>query len=707
MVCPYDQVNMTDKSRGMFGSLYSLVKAFLKDFYTESKKGTLQHRKGIAIFAAFVLVCFLVVAVLLLKVSESPVFCGVCHNMKVYVDSWKSSTHREVACIKCHYKPGFANHLKGKWQDGQLSLVYFVTGKSPTRPHAEIDDVSCLQSGCHKRTDLKNEMVFKNVLFSHPRHIEQMKRQKQLRCTTCHSQIVQGAHMTVTDVECFICHFYKTRDQKTYVTGCNTCHFEARGDIKVSEAFTFNHKRYIARGIKCEQCHTTVVSGDGHIPEFACLQCHNKRAILEAKYTPEFLHQNHVTKHKVECFTCHSPIKHQITGLHYKGQEAAPCADCHNGGLHLEKVSMYLGKGAKLVEDRPNRMAAINMDCDVCHGQGRKGKGPAATCDECHGNLTNGMMERWRKNLRDGQDDLLKEISAAKAAGGEKPTGAVKQALSDAQYNYEFIKRGDGVHNIVYAMQIVETTKKALQVATGKAKGPVEKTGPVSCMKTCHGEIGERRVSFGSVLFPHAAHIDGEASCFNCHSQYAQHGQTYIKGCSNCHHGEGMGKVRCSDCHRPEESMFSGKGVRSIANMPDAMYGKVACTECHSVVKQGKKGSNQSVKANCVACHSKDYAGLVDDWKAQDRKLQDKYAGSLSTLEKEIGDIEKQEGRHSVPLRAGLDEIAGDTQFLLKGKVYHNPQYAEAIAAKIEKNTSTLQSMIKTKKEGRKLVLQK
>ena len=92
-------------------------------------------------------------------------------------------------------------------------------------------------------------MVFKNVLFSHPSHIERMKRQKQLRCTTCHSQIVQGAHMTVTDVECFICHFYKTKDQKEYVTGCPTCHFEARGDIKVNEQFTFNHKRYIARGI--------------------------------------------------------------------------------------------------------------------------------------------------------------------------------------------------------------------------------------------------------------------------------------------------------------------------------------------------------------------------------------------------------------------------------------------------------------------------
>ena len=85
-------------------------------------------------------------------------------------------------------------------------------------------------------------MVFKNVLFSHPSHIEQMRRQKQLRCTTCHSQIVQGAHMTVTDVECFICHFYKSRRPSPSQAGCTTCHFEARGDIKVVRPFTFNQR---------------------------------------------------------------------------------------------------------------------------------------------------------------------------------------------------------------------------------------------------------------------------------------------------------------------------------------------------------------------------------------------------------------------------------------------------------------------------------
>ena len=67
---------------------YALVRAFLKDFYAESKRGTLQHKKGVIIFLSFCLVCFVVVVGVLFKLSESPVFCGQCHNMKVYIDSW-------------------------------------------------------------------------------------------------------------------------------------------------------------------------------------------------------------------------------------------------------------------------------------------------------------------------------------------------------------------------------------------------------------------------------------------------------------------------------------------------------------------------------------------------------------------------------------------------------------------------------------------
>ena len=683
---------------------YALVRAFLKDFYTESKRGTLQHKKGLIIFLSFCLVCFVVVVGVLFKLSESPVFCGQCHNMKVYIDSWHSSKHRDVTCVKCHYKPGLANHIKGKWQDGQLSLVYFITGKSPTRPHAEIDDASCLQSGCHKRSDLKDKMVFKNVLFSHPSHIEQMRRHKQLRCTTCHSQIVQGAHMTVTDVECFICHFYKSGGQAGSTAECTTCHFEARGDIKVSPAFTFNHKKYISRGIKCEQCHTNVVSGDGHIPEFACLQCHNNRTILEAKYTPEFLHTNHVTNHKVECFACHSAIKHQVTGLHYKGQVAQACVDCHVGGLHEDKVSMYLGKGARLVPERPNRMAAINMDCNVCHQQGPGGSSPV-TCTQCHGSLTEGMAKGWKASLDAGRQALLKQISEAKAASGTHASAAMTQAINDAQYNYEFLGKGNGVHNIVYATQVIEASQAALRKAAGSAKpaAGAQAKDSTSCL-LCHKGIEEKNVPFGKVVFPHSVHAEGEASCLKCHTPYTDHGKTVLKGCSDCHHGEGMGKVQCSDCHAAKAAMFSGKGVRGVADAPNSMMGKVQCAQCHKAEKQGKRGSAATIKAACVGCHDKDYGGLADDWISADKSAREKYASTLVGLENDLMAMEKATGSHSVPLRAAYDEIDGNVQFLLNGGLYHNSSYGDAVMAKIDKDTAALRMMMNEQKAGKPII---
>ena len=55
-----------------------------------------------------------------------------------------------------------------------------------------------------------------------------------------------------------------------------------------------------------------------------------------------------------------------------------------------------------------------------------------------------------------------------------------------------------------------------------------------------------------------------------------------------------------------------------------------------------------------------------------------------------------------MPLRARLDEISEDTRFLLEGRVQHNPQYAEAIVSRVDKNTATLQNAIRVQREGRR-----
>ena len=133
-----------------FQNYYELGRDFAADFFKEMGRVAQTHLKALRILLVFCVIAFLVISVGLLRFSESTTFCGLCHQMNAYMESWKTSSHKHVSCTKCHYEPGFLNHLKGKWVDGQVSLAYFISGKRPSRPHAEISDASCLQKGCHQ-----------------------------------------------------------------------------------------------------------------------------------------------------------------------------------------------------------------------------------------------------------------------------------------------------------------------------------------------------------------------------------------------------------------------------------------------------------------------------------------------------------------------------------------------------------------------------
>lgn len=248
------------------------------------------------------------------------------------------------------------------------------------------------------------------------------------------------------------------------------------------------------------------------------------------------------------------------------------------------------------------------------------------------------------------------------------------------------------MHNIVYAMQIIEATQKALG-HSGKQDD--------SCL-LCHAGIEEKKVPFGGVSFPHGLHVNG--SCLQCHASYADHGKTVLKGCSDCHHGEGAGKVQCSDCHADKEAMFRGKAVKGTHGTPDAMWSKVSCVACHKAAKQGKKESVASIEAACVGCHGKGYNGLVRDWVAGNEAARRKCAASLAGFQEELSALEKQSGRHSVRLRARYDEMDEKAHLLLNGGLYHNPPYAEALAAGIDKDAAALRAMMNEQKAGRAIV---
>ncbi|MGB5294613.1 MAG: NapC/NirT family cytochrome c, partial [Thermoanaerobaculia bacterium] len=139
-----------------------------------------------------------------MHMSSTPGFCGSCHVMSPYYESWAESSHANINCVDCHISPGITQELRKKYEAMAMVARYF-TGTYGTNPWAEVDDSACLE--CHERRLLMGREVFGDVLFDHGPHLSELRRGKRLKCTSCHSQIVQGSHMTVTATTCTLCHF--------------------------------------------------------------------------------------------------------------------------------------------------------------------------------------------------------------------------------------------------------------------------------------------------------------------------------------------------------------------------------------------------------------------------------------------------------------------------------------------------------------------
>src|SRR5215831_11628044 len=98
--------------------------------------------------AALALGLGLVLVVVMAQLSSTPTFCGTCHIMKPYYESWKHSKHSRVACVECHIAPGITSEIRKKYEALSMVVKYF-TATYGTNPWAEVDDAACLR--CHER----------------------------------------------------------------------------------------------------------------------------------------------------------------------------------------------------------------------------------------------------------------------------------------------------------------------------------------------------------------------------------------------------------------------------------------------------------------------------------------------------------------------------------------------------------------------------
>lgn len=604
-----------------------------------------KRRKKLIIFGGigvFVLV-FFVAAV---EFTSHSGFCASCHYMKPFFESWENSSHGEFECSACHYPPsgGVQSVLRKKIEGLVMVGRYWTKLYVKSKPWAEIRDESCLTEGCHDKRLLEGQVPFQNVAFDHKIHFEDLKRGKRLQCTSCHSQIVQGEHITVTESSCFICHF-KESEHYPEIDDCSHCH--TKDTLVNNEASRFNHTLVFDNGFTCDKCHSDTVIGDGEVPRENCYKCHWERERLDKFDDTDLMHTEHIYEDKIECNQCHMEIQHKII----KDIEAiANCQSCHTD-FHEPQKMLYIGEGGKgVTHPMPNTMLEKGLSCKGCHifheeakGDGIKGEtlvSEAEACESCHGKGFSRILKDWEIST----SKKLNQVRSIYSATVQKVKGSqhinkksAESLMEEALLNMEIVDKGKSVHNVSYSQELLfaayNKMVEALEIIDSRYKPPTfeapAKNIPTQC-SNCHQGIEEINTYVFGLNFPHKNHLfEQNIQCDACHSNVRTHGEFIAtkQGCATCHHRDP--KKDCTSCHNIQKSFYQGGSLNELEIPQDIMFEAGAeCTDCH-LNDQNKIFRSDEKK--CLDCHEEEYAELFLEWQQSVKEL----SASLTSVIKE------------------------------------------------------------------------
>jgi len=545
--------------------------------------------KGLSFTRRFYILLAFVPGIALLGVlafavySTSPSFCHSCHIMEPYYKAWLGSKHKNIPCVECHYPPGSPRTLLWKKFQAMSQVVKYVTRTYSSKPFAEIEDSSCLRSGCHSTRLLEGKLITKRgVKFDHRPHLTEKRLGRQLRCVSCHSQLVQGKHIEVTYDTCYICHFraMHTGTEKGDFS-CLRCHDLPKRAFKLG-GMTYRHGDFVTkRGIVCSNCHGNVIRGKGEVGKDRCLICHNQPEKLARFKDIPFLHDNHVTRHNIACLHCHREIRHSIaieagetTGGN-GGTESGPesglpnavpsgsgldCSGCHQGE-HGGQQAIYTGKVEKFgVAPLPSPMEDAHVSCQGCHYASHKTSYGARTtsaseeaCMKCHGPEFKGLLEKTRDEVA----SCLKAVEAnaglvrnalGSAALDEKARKQAEAELASATGIIDFVRGAHGVHNIYLASVLLRRANEAILRGGEKvsAKLPDLSSQPLIggsfCATLCHTQlkvqVPPETVRYKGKTMPHKSHTE-QLKCADCHD-FAGHRRAPLRQdaqavCAGCH----------------------------------------------------------------------------------------------------------------------------------------------------------------------------
>lgn len=595
----------------------------------------------------------LLLSYLALEYTAKPRFCVTCHYMKPFYEAWKTSGHNKVPCIDCHYPPGLKSALQRKFQ-ASVQVVKYVTRQYGTKPWTEIDDSSCLRPECHSKRLLKGKVDFGGVTFDHGPHLTSFRRVTRLRCTSCHAQIVQGTHMTVTQGSCFLCHFKNTAEEPG-MSRCTLCHQPAQLVARGNETrgkgspnrsqhgpsvTRFDHAMVLDRGVECTECHSDVVQGKGAVPRDRCLVCHSEPAHLAHYHNTEFMHRNHVTDHKVDCMRCHVEIEHRLPEMGTTG--ALDCQSCHIR-THARETDFYAGRGSSEGAQVSSPMFDTRVPCRGCHLTHQKVQGRtiafragAAGCMNCHGEEYGRILAHWNAQssqlvsavqaalARGRRELLIRQAAVRSRAGGYRTLSAAWKSLKSAEEDSNLVRDGNPVHNMDFARSLARRVASRVNQAMIQVGSPYR--APVlpalhrlrgDCLN-CHTDVERKRVTAFGVVFDHRPHLlRAELGCASCHAAGARpetpgHGRLLFSGqggCQNCHARKAL---TCP--HPPNFRATHGRGTREEAQGCRVCHPERFCSNCHGLTLPHPANWAVTHQANakaglalCNKCHTRKF----------------------------------------------------------------------------------------------------
>lgn len=106
--------------------------------------------------------------------TAQPNFCGSCHVMDPYYESWSHDVHGDkldVRCVDCHYAPGEKFTVMAKFKGLSQAASYFSGRYGAGRPRAHVANESCLTSACHGDGEFRSKTLPIGTTGTETRHV--------------------------------------------------------------------------------------------------------------------------------------------------------------------------------------------------------------------------------------------------------------------------------------------------------------------------------------------------------------------------------------------------------------------------------------------------------------------------------------------------------------------------------------------------------